>query len=78
MKTLSERVAVRARGESLVVPRTNRAVVLSIRSDIQQALKDGWSVLAIYQTLHEEGAVTFSYQAFRRYVNQLLPQRFDT
>lgn len=46
--------------------------MLALRADIQQALSDGWSVLAIYQTLHDEGHVTFSYQAFRRYVNRLL------
>lgn len=78
MKSLSERIAERARDKAVVTPHSNRAVVLALRSDIQQAVNDGWSVLAIYQTLHEEGQLTFSYQAFRRYVNQLLPDRCGT
>lgn len=72
MKSLSERIAERARDKEVISPRSNRAAVLALRSDIQQAINDGWSVLAIYQTLHDEGQVTFSYQAFRRYVNRLL------
>ncbi len=71
MKTLSERIAERARMKSSLAPRSNRAVVLALRADIQQALDDGWSVLTVHQTLHDEGRVTFSYQAFRRYVNQI-------
>ncbi|MCW3657679.1 TraK family protein [Burkholderia cenocepacia] len=78
MKSLSERIAERARDKAVVTPHSNRAVVLALRSDIQQAVNDGWSVLAIYQTLHDEGRLTFSYQAFRRYVNQLLPDRCST
>lgn len=71
MKTLSERIAERARAKSASAPRSNRAIILALRKDIQQALDDGWSVLAVYQTLYDEGRVTFSYQAFRRYVNQI-------
>lgn len=71
MKTLSERIAERARMKSASAPRSNRAIILALRNDIQQALDDGWSVLAVYQTLYDEGRVTFSYQAFRRYVNQI-------
>lgn len=71
MRSLSERIAERARAKSATSPRSNRAIILALREDIQQALDDGWSVLAVHQTLHEEGRVTFSYQAFRRYVNQI-------
>lgn len=72
MKSLSERIAERTRDKAAVAPHSNRAVMLALRSDIQAALSDGWSILVIYQTLHDEGHVTFSYQAFRRYVNRLL------
>lgn len=72
MKTLSERIAERARGKSACAPHSNRAIVLALRKDIQQAFDDGWSILAVYQTLYDEGRVTFSYQAFRRHVNRLL------
>lgn len=72
MKPLSERIAERVRGKAACAPHSNRAVILALRTDIQQAFDDGWSVLAVYQTLHDEGRVTFSYQAFRRHVNRLL------
>ena len=71
MKTLSERIAERACEKSPCAPHSNRAIILALRNDIQQALDDGWSVLAVYDTLYDEGRVTFSYQAFRRYVNQI-------
>lgn len=71
MKSLSERIAERAYTKRRCAPHSNRAVVLALRADIQQALDDGWSVLAIYQTLADESSVTFSYQTFRRYVNQI-------
>jgi hypothetical protein len=72
MKTLSERISARTGEKPTPSPKSNRAVVLALRADIQGALDDGWSVLAIYETLNEEGAVLFSYQSFRLYVNRLL------
>lgn len=77
MKSLSERIAERAHGNPSCTPNGNRAVVLALRKDIAQARADGWSILAIYQTLWDEGRVTFSYQAFRRHVNRLLPGRTE-
>ncbi|MET0028523.1 MAG: TraK family protein [Candidatus Thiodiazotropha sp.] len=71
MKSLSERIGDRARKTSSCTPHANRAIVLALRRDIQTALDDGWSVLAIYQTLQDEGKVNFSYQAFRRHVNRI-------
>lgn len=71
MKTLSERIAS-TRTKTAYAPHANRAIVIALRTDIQGALNDGWSVLAIYKTLYEEGRLTFSYQAFRRHVNRLL------
>lgn len=72
MKALTERIAERQRSAAPSSAGANRAVMLALRGDIQQALDDGWSVLAIYQTLHDEGQLTFSYQAFRRHVNRHL------
>lgn len=71
MKSLSERIGERARISSSRTPQANRAIVLALRVDIQVALDDGWSVLAIYRTLYDEGKVSFSYQAFRRHVNRI-------
>jgi len=72
MKTLSERISARTGEKPTPSPKSNRAVVLAFRTDIQSALDDGWSVLAIYETLNDEGVVLFSYQSFRLYVNRLL------
>jgi hypothetical protein len=69
--SLTERIATTYR-KSAHAPHLNRATILSLRSEIRQALGDGWSVLAIYKTLRDEGRVRFSYQAFRRHVNFLL------
>ncbi|MCG7929943.1 MAG: TraK family protein [Candidatus Thiodiazotropha lotti] len=77
-KSLSERIGERARKTSSCTPHANRAIVLALRGDIQAALNDGWSVLAIYQTLNDEGKVNFSYQAFRRHVNRIFPGNTDT
>lgn len=74
--SLSRRVAARAIAESgKSTGRANRAVFLEIRDEVQRALEDGWSVLAIYKALHVEGVVSFGYQAFRRYVNALIIER---
>jgi hypothetical protein len=51
-----------------------RAAVLALRDEIQNALADGWSVRAVWQTLHAEGSVQVGYHAFRRYVAELAPQ----
>ncbi len=72
MTTLSERIAIKVQGKKDCAPHTNRALVLALRNDIRQALDDGWSILAVYQTLHDEGRLSCSYQAFRRHVNRLL------
>lgn len=50
-----------------------RAAVIALRTEIRDAVNDGWSVRLIWQTLHAEGAVQVGYHAFRRYVAELLP-----
>lgn len=77
-KNLSERIAARvvgkrAPGESSHGDENqNRAIFLALRPDIGQALEDGWSVKSIWETLHEEGKVTFGYDAFLRYTKHLI------
>lgn len=78
MKSLSERIAARVGSVSANASHSNRAVVMALREDIQKAIKDGWSILAVYRTLHDEGQVVFSYQAFRRHVNRLLLGKAET
>lgn len=71
-KSLSERIAERAAKKKPSRNAQNRAAFLAIRGDVTQALNDGWPVKTIWQTLHEESKITFSYQAFRGYVNRLI------
>ena len=51
-----------------------RAVVVALRDEIQRAMEDGWSVMAIWKTLHADGSVQVGYHVFRRYVAKLLPR----
>lgn len=50
----------------------NRATFLNVRADVEQALKEGWLIKTIWQTLYDEGKVDFGYQTFRRYVHQYI------
>lgn len=75
-RSLSERVAQRARTKDASKPGRNRAVFLALRDDVRQALDDGWSVRAVWETLSAEGRIEVGYDAFLGYVNQLIgPQR---
>lgn len=71
-KNLSERIADRMRNKKATVGAQNRGAFLALKAEIIQALDDRWPVKTIWETLHEEGKVTFSYQAFRNYVNSLI------
>ncbi|MFM0512077.1 TraK family protein [Paraburkholderia sp. RL17-373-BIF-A] len=74
--SLSQRIAARVLAEPANSPGlANRATFLGIRSEVQRAIEEGWSLLAIHSALHEEGVITFGYQAFRRYVNTLIPDK---
>jgi hypothetical protein len=48
----------------------NRAAFLALRDEVKQALDDGWPIKEIWETLHEEGGITFSYTVFCRYVKR--------
>lgn len=71
-KDLSARIAERVKKQRISSRDQNRAVFLALRQEIAQAMQDGWSVMTIWRTLKHEGTITFSYQAFRLYVNKLL------
>lgn len=71
-KNLSARIAERTGLKTPSRNAKNRAAFLAQRQDIKQALEDGWPVKTIWETLHEEGKIPFSYQAFRGYVNRLI------
>lgn len=50
----------------------NRVVFLALREDIKEAMKDGWALKQIYRTLHSQKNITFSYQTFVNYANDLI------
>ena len=74
-KSLSERIAARAANSKPSRRAQNRGAFLALRSEVEQALDDGWPVKTIWETLHQEGKVTFSYQSFRGYANRLILAR---
>ncbi len=79
-KNLSERIAERMRKKKTHIGAHNRGTFLALKSEIIDALDNRWPVRTIWETLHEEGKVTFGYQAFRNYVNNLIlaPKRSET
>jgi hypothetical protein len=78
-RSLSARIAERAARGIPSRSAKNRAAFLAVCDDVKQALADGWPRKAIWETLHEEGKIAFSYQAFRTYVNRLiLEKRLET
>ena len=67
-KKLSERIAERAKIKQQSRNARNRAQFLSVRDELQEALDDNWTIKDLWETLHAEGAITFSYQAFRTHL----------
>ena len=75
MKSLSERIADSALKNSDGRNDRNRAAFILVRSDVSKAVDDGYSLLSIWETLHEEGRIPYTYQTFRRYARVLLLPR---
>ncbi|MBN8499454.1 TraK family protein [Accumulibacter sp.] len=71
-KSLSARIAERIAQKKQAGNGRNRAAFLALRVEVKQAIDDGWPVKTIWETLHDEEKVAFSYQAFRGYVNRLI------
>jgi hypothetical protein len=71
-KSLSERIGARAKPQKR--SRRNRAVFLALRTEIEQAIADGWSKKAVWETLREEGAIQFGYDAFLAHARKSLPK----
>jgi Family of unknown function (DUF5338) len=69
---LSDRISVRVKRSKSTRNARNLAAFLAQRAEIESALKDGWALRQIWETLHEEGKITFGYGAFCRRVNRAL------
>lgn len=71
-KRLTERIAAHMQTQKPTRSGQNRAAFLAQRDDIKEALTDGWPVKTIWETLHDEGKISFGYDAFISYVNSLI------
>ncbi len=58
-KTLSQRIAERAKTKLPSKSGKNRAAFLAVRDEVRQSLIDGWPVKSIWETLFDEGKVAF-------------------
>ncbi|HGF0427567.1 TPA: TraK family protein [Legionella pneumophila] len=50
----------------------NKVAFLVLRDEISEALAKGWSMTAIWETLHDEENFTASYNTFRLYILKYL------
>lgn len=71
-KTLSQRIAERAKTKVASKKGKNRASFLAVRDEVRQSIEDGWAIKEIWECLHAEGKVSFGYDAFIGYVNRLI------
>ena len=69
-KSLSVRVQERA--QRVLPAARNRAQVVALRKEIEQAITDGCTLAMIWNTLHEEGTIQFGYETFRAHVRTLI------
>ena len=70
--TLSERIAAKQRNKKSSDKSVNKAAFLALKKDIASALADGWSIKLVWETLFEEGKISFSYKTFCGYVARLI------
>ncbi|MBS0156792.1 MAG: hypothetical protein JSS38_19575 [Nitrospira sp.] len=75
-KSLSARVQERAQRVSPAA--RNRAQIVALRHEIEQALKDGCSLAMMWSTLQEEGTIQFGYETFRAHVRTLVRPLSET
>ena len=50
----------------------HRTAFLALRDDIILAINDGWRIKHIWETLQDQGKISFSYPTFTVYVNKLI------
>jgi len=69
-KRLVERALDRLKEHSKKSYSHNKAIFLSLSDEIREALDAGLSLKAIWETLYEEGRISFKYDTFLRYSRQ--------
>ncbi|MGC8494717.1 MAG: TraK family protein [Syntrophobacteraceae bacterium] len=71
-KKLSKRIAIKVQNTDSGIKNPSKMVVLALRNEIEEALKDGWTLKLIWQTLQDEGKISVRYPAFSVQVNRLI------
>ncbi|MBN9226131.1 MULTISPECIES: TraK family protein [Legionella] len=71
-KSLTEIISTSKQSQQRTIARKNKVEFLAMREDISEALEKGWSLTAIWETLHDEGSFTATYNTFRLYVLKFL------
>ena len=59
--SLSERIAAKQTNRKCSDKSVNKAAFLALKQDIDAALTDGWSIKLVWESLIEEGKISFSY-----------------
>ena len=70
--TLSKQIAKDVLKEQQLPKDINRAAFLALREEIIVAINDGWKIIQIWKTLHNQGRISFTYPTFTIYVNKLI------
>lgn len=63
-RSLSERIAAKVGQNHARRGKQSFSTFLVLRTEIKQAMEDGWSIKLIWQTLTDEKKINFSYQRF--------------
>ena len=71
-KTLSQRIAERAKTQVASQKGKNHASFLAVRDEVRLSIEDGWAIKQIWECLHAEKKVPFGYDAFIGYVDRLI------
>lgn len=71
-KTLIASIKAADQNQRKTPARKNKVEFLALKDDISEALEKGWSIIAIWETLQDEGSFTASYNTFRLYVLKYL------
>jgi len=73
-KTFLEKLAEYAKAQNAARPRPrkdkNVVEFLAVRSDIQKAIEDGYSVKIIWELLQREEKITYQYETFAKHVRR--------
>lgn len=75
---LTERIAARKLKNKPSQAAINNALFLALKAEIKEAMDDGHNVFCIWETLHEEEKLKFSYETFRKYVKRIIHSPSDS